>query len=170
MYKIVVLLLVGLVASCGGGQTDISGMYQTVQHTKNEGDCTNQGNDESEPPYFLLTKQDFFGATLYSMSNCTSTAEVDCAGGGLFGLTFSIPVSNGWEGESSMSFGDGDPCNLAYSETSAILDGETLTVEARTWGEEVTLTEEKCNPDEARARGEGMPCETYEVFRGNRIE
>jgi hypothetical protein len=169
MHKIVGLLLVSLLASCGGGQVDISGMYQTVHHTENETDCSVEGAEVTDPPYFLVSKQDFFGATLYSLSGCSSTNEADCQGGGLFGMVFSMPISNGWKGESSMSSGNGDPCYLTYSETSAILDGESLTVEARSWGEEVTISEDKCNPDEASARNKNMPCDNFEVFRGNRL-
>ena len=40
------------VIACGGGAPDIAGVYQVTSHTRNQGDCVNEGAAVTDYNYF----------------------------------------------------------------------------------------------------------------------
>ena len=166
----ITLLTLAAMSGCGS-DADLTGVYLMTSHTENLSDCTVEGAAVDEPTYFALEKEDLFGQEYFSYSECTSAELTSCSGGGLFGLIFSIAIDNGWRGEVSMSSGSGDPCHLSYGEHSAVFqDDDSLRIEARVWGEEVTVSEADCHYDEAEDRGKDMPCESFQVLVGTLVE
>ncbi len=165
------LLLLANLCACGDSKVDLGGMYRLTYHTQNETDCTVEGSSVDEPAYFLMAEEELLGQKYYSLSECDSQDESTCSGGGLFfGMIFSMPIDNGWKGEMSMSSGSGDPCALTYSEARAVFqEDDSLRVEVRAWGEEITVGEDECGYELAEERGTGMPCTNFEVMIGEDI-
>lgn len=161
-------LALGVLLACGGSDVDLSGIYRVTYHTQNQNDCSVEGAPVDEPAYFRMSEEELFGQTYFSMSECTSADEATCSGGGLFlGMIFSMPIDDGWKGETSLSSGSGDPCALTYSEASAVFqDDDSLRIEIRAWGEEITVAEGDCGYELAEDRGKSMPCQNFEVMAG----
>jgi hypothetical protein len=165
-----ILMTIATLSGCGS-DVDLTGVYQVTRHTQNDSDCAVEGAAVDEPLYFSLAEEDLFGQEYFAYSECTSAEPSSCSGGGLFGLIFSIAVDDGWRGEVSMSSGTGDPCMLSYGEHSAVFqDDDSMRIEMRMWGEEVTVSEADCDTDEAQDRGKDMACENYEVIVGTLVE
>lgn len=163
-------LAIALVA-CGDDNVDLSGMYQVDTAVGSE-PC-GADTPTTMPPLFLkLSKEQFFGADYFSMEECMDAAGTDCSGGGLFGDSFSEPIDSGWRGvvTSSSSGGSTDPtCTLFYSDSSAVLKGTKLTVEASEHSEDVDNTEALCTTDEAEKRNDAMPCIRHEKIEATSL-
>lgn len=163
------LTAIGLAIGCGNSEVDLTGIYEVTYHTYGEADCEAEGAPATEPPYYRLQRETFFGVDVFTYSTCDGPTEDSCAdsGGILFGLSFQQPVEGGWIGEVSAASGAGDPCFLVYSTSSALLeeDGQVRIV-ARSWAEELVLPEEQCKYELAEMRGSAMPCASHEVIVG----
>jgi hypothetical protein len=164
------LALVCLLAACGG-DPEILGFYATTHHTLNSESCDAEGPAQSDPPYFHVVSEKFFGVEIVSARPCDGDSELDCDG---FGFASFFGKSGGvWVGEISASSGgaDGFSCRLLYFLDRATLDGETLRIEATRYSEEDdTLMGDACDPDVAERRGDSMPCERLQVIEGIRVE
>ena len=146
----------------------IDGFYEVTLRTHSDADCEVEGDPADGAPYFQVTEEEFF-AKFYAYGECTSDDQTTCSSMGIFGVVFSEPHGDTWEGRSSAAFGM-DPCTLQYDETLAATDGDVLHVEMRRWGEEdASLTGDACSADEAQARGDSMPCLGFDVVEGTRI-
>ena len=170
MKLAIALILTTTLTGCGG-DVDLTGLYSVTSHRVNQTSCTVEGEAVTDPAYFRIEKDDLFGQKYFTYQECTSTDPATCSGGGLFGVLFSVAIDNGWSGQVSMSSGTGDPCSLSYGEHSAVFqDDDSLRIEIRVWGEEVTVPEADCGYEEAEARGTDMPCTHFEVVVGQPID
>lgn len=167
------LVLAGIVAAgCGSDEVDLTGMYR-VDTAVASMPCGNDQPVAMPPAYLKISKGEFFGATIFSMAECTDEAGTDCTGGGLFGGdSFSEPIDGGWRGvlTSWSNGGDMDPtCTLSYAVSLALLSGATLTIESTRYGEEVENTETLCTTEEAERRADAMPCELHETLEATKL-
>ena len=158
------------VAAACGGDVDLTGVYR-VDRAVASMPC---GEDQPvmNPPAFLkFSKGDFFGTPFFSYDECTDAAATDCtSGGGLLGGFFE-PFDDGWSGHSSSSSGFGGSCTLRIDDQTATLRGDVIDIEARVFSEEdVALPSDRCQPEEAEARGDTMPCISHEQILATRIE
>lgn len=164
------LPLACLLAACGG-DPEILGFYATTHHTLNNDGCEAEGPEQDDPPYFHITAEKFFGVEIVTARSCDGDSEADCGG---FGFASFYRKSGGaWLGEVYASSGGegGSPCLLLYFLDRAVLDGETIRIEATRYSEEDdTLEGDACDPDVAERRGDSMPCERLEVVEGLRIQ
>ncbi len=153
------------VAGCGGsGSPDIVGMYQTSEHLVNPGGCTGGAEPVPPVPYFRIAEQELLGATFYVREDCESTDETTCTSGG--GVLVD-EISDGYEGYITLSSGAPSSCSLSYVTYSAVIDGDVLTFEEFNYTETGAI--DPCDTDEAEARGEEMPCVSYEHLVGGAI-
>lgn len=150
-------------AGCGDDGPDIVGLYQTTMHLENATGCTGGDTPLDSPPYFRIVDQDFAGQTFHTREDCTGTDPADCEDGS--GL-LSEEIDNGYEGWISFSSGSPSACTLGYVTYSAVLDGDTLTFENKTYSESGEI--DPCDTDEAEARGTSMTCASYEIMVGTR--
>lgn len=163
-------VLLGILATgCGDDGPDIGGMFAVSYHTENEMGCT-EGPPVTDPPYFQITKEEFFGAEYYAYAECTSADPTSCTSFGLFGLSFQQPEGDGWVGVMNVASGSGDTCYLSHVDASAMLqDGGGLRIEVTRYGQEAMLAGDACSAEEAESRGTGMPCEGFEVVVGTKV-
>jgi hypothetical protein len=164
---IAAVVAAGMTAAGCSSRVDISGLYEVTAHTLNEASCDTEGAPVDEPPYFSIEKDEFFGQTFYVYNDCTSPSPDDCTGFGLFGRSFTQPISDGWKGQVSTSSGSGGQCYLSFRQMSAVFQPDgSLRIEDRMWQEQAELSEDRCDTDEAEARGSSMPCAHFEVISG----
>jgi hypothetical protein len=156
-------------AACGG-DVDLTGVYR-VDRAVASMPC---GEDQPivDPPAFLkFTKDEFFGTPFFSYDECTDAAGADCvSGGGLF-AGYVEPFDDGWSGYTSFSSGPDSDCLLTIDDRTATLRGDVIDLEAHVYSEEhVMLPAGGCEPEEAEARGEAMPCISHEQILATRID
>jgi len=163
-----VLAAAALLIGCGE-DTDLTGLYQVTYHTYSSDNCEVEGAAETEPPYFRMSKSEFFGANIFSFDGCESAADPECNDFLMVGSSFTQPVDNGWKSTVSYSSFSGGTCSLGFSKGTAILQGGELRIEARAWSETDQIPDAACDPDEAESRGTDMPCDGYEVIVGTLI-
>jgi hypothetical protein len=156
---------------CGTDDVDLAGTYQVDSAVASE-PCGADSAEAMPPLYLKLTKSSFFGTDYFSMEQCADAAGTDCAGGGLFGDSFTEPIDNGWRGitTSSSSGGSSAPtCTLVYARAEALLAGAKLTVEGNDYSAVVDNTEALCTTDEAQRRGDSMPCVRHEKLEATKL-
>lgn len=170
MRSIIAILALSSLVGCTD-EVDISGLYQTSYHTRNDTACDTEGPAVTDdPPYFLIEAGELFGQEYYSYSECSSADEADCSGFGLFGLAFTEPTDGGWRGESSLSVYSGDICTLTFASGQAILaDDGALEIEWRTYSGEVALGEDACLDADAADRRDELACAGFDVIVGQPV-
>jgi len=165
-----IMLIALALAACGDSGTDAAdlvGVYQVTLHTRNEAACDVEGGAVTDYDYFQLLEDEFLGQPYLSFGECTSSDPASCTDGGLFSSYFK--VRGDWVNELHSSSGGGSiSCYLGYVRGDLFPQGDgSLRFETRVYSEEdTTLSEEECNTDEAEARGDSMPCESYEAIEG----
>jgi hypothetical protein len=170
--RTIAAVIILVASACGSDDpVDLSGMYEVTYHTQSDSDCDSEGQAVTDPPYFLLEKQEIFGIPAFSYAACDDSSAASCSGGGvLFGLSFQQPIDDGWRGEVSGASGTGAPCNLWHGKSSAILTDVGVRIVTRTWGEETTVAEELCGYELAEQRNESMPCQDHQVIEGTLVD
>ena len=168
--QLAVIFAATAAAACGGDDVDLTGVYR-VDRAVASMPC---GEDVpvADPPAFLkFSKGDLFGSPFYSYVECTDAAATDCAPGfGLFDGYFE-PFDDGWSGYTSSSSGSDADCLLRIDDRTATLRGDVIDVEAYVYSEEhVALPPGGCQPEEAEARDDAMPCVSHEQILATRVE
>lgn len=167
MKSVLTLLATGVVlagsAGCGD-DPDLSGTYQVTSHTYSADDCAVEGAAVADPAFIRFEKDEFFGVELFSLSGCASAADSECSEPTMLAMPFSDPVDNGYRGEVSYSSSSPPDCSLGYLLGTARLEGDGVRVEMRRFAETLALPEAACDTDEAKDRGDSMPCDGYEVI------
>ncbi len=167
MRTTLVALTLSLGACGGDDAVDLTGVYR-VDSSVGSQPCGVDA-DVTVSPYLLFKKDEIFGQSYFAYEGCTDEAGTTCgSSGGLFGGLFE-PIDGGWRGVITSSSGSGGRCSLGYREETALLDGTVLAIEENNYGETVDLTEDKCDPDEAERRGDGMPCLEHARITATRI-
>lgn len=157
------LLLSTVAAACGDDAPDILGMYETTEHLVNDEGCSGGATPDPDVPYFRIVEKELLGFTYYTREDCESADETTCSGGG--GL-LAEEISNGYEGEVSLSSGDTSSCTLAWITYTAVLDDDVLTFDTFNYSE--TGPADPCDTSTAEDRGDSMPCVSYEHIAGTR--
>ena len=147
-------------SACGGGDPDFVGTYMTTSHVSNQTQCSGADTPIDAPPYFRITSQKFFGATVYTRDDCDSADQASCVSGG--GLVDSTGV-----GFVLTQSGDASSCSLGYISYQAALDGDELTFSTTTYADSGAI--DPCTTDEAEKRGDSMPCQSYDILVGTRV-
>jgi hypothetical protein len=162
------LLLVLLVAACGGG-TDLEGTWSVTYHTQNDASCVDEGPAQTDVAFIRFAKQDFFGQKYLQLSMCGDATEGSCSSAGLY--LFAEEIDSGYRAQYSSSSGGGDfDCSLGWGEATAVRTDDTIRVDLWAYADTVTgLTQEQCSTDEAESRGDSMPCANYEVVEGTLV-
>jgi hypothetical protein len=170
MHRLIVGLVVLAFAGCGDDGKDAGyfvGVYEVTYHTRNEVACDVEGAPSTDYDYFQLTEDEFFGRTFLAFAECGTSDPTSCSGGGIFNSYFKL--SGDWVNELMTSSGGGDiACVLGFVHGEMVeQDDGSLRFEIFSYVEEDdTLSEEECDTDLAQARGDSMPCESYEVIVG----
>ncbi|HTL38066.1 MAG TPA: hypothetical protein VL326_33275, partial [Kofleriaceae bacterium] len=154
-----VAALAGLLAlgACGPDEVDLTGIYK-VEADLQSAPCGTDQPVTNPPVAVKFVKGEFFGATVYSYSECDDLAATMCAGMGLLDAGFSEPIDGGWRGIVTTSGGGGTTCTISYTEQTATLHGTLLIVEITNYSDQVDNTPTLCSPDEADRRNISMPC------------
>jgi hypothetical protein len=154
------LVLVVALAACGGSDdVDLTGIYK-VDVDVGSSPCGTDAPVIMAPAFLKFHQDDFLGAKFFAFDSCTDAAATMCDSGGLF-TGFTQPTDNGWKGLAySSSFGT--TCLLGFDERIATLDGMQLVIEIHSYVEEAAISEAQCTTDEAKKRGDKMPCDTHE--------
>ncbi|HWO20187.1 MAG TPA: hypothetical protein VNO30_15480 [Kofleriaceae bacterium] len=162
------IFAVAAAAAACGGDVDLTGVYR-VDRAVASMPC---GEDQPvvNPPAFLkFTKGDFLGIPFFSYDECTDAAATDCVSGG--GGGYFEPFDDGWSGFVSSSSGFDGKCSLRIDDQKATLRGDVIDIEAHVYSEEdVALPSERCQPEEAEARGDTMPCVSHEQILATRVD
>lgn len=158
-----VALGVCALAGCGEDSPDILGLYETTEHLVSGEACSGGETPDPSTPYFRIVERELFGVSYYGRADCESTDEASCEDGS--GLLVE-EISNGYEGAAAISSGDTSSCSLGWITYTAVLEDDVLTFEERTYSEFGPA--DPCDTDEAEARGDSMPCVSYEMLAGVR--
>jgi hypothetical protein len=157
------LLIAVATAACGSDPPDITGLYMTTSHEASDTACTGGTTPDGSPPYFRIEEREVLGVAYRTRTNCQDTTPGSCSGGG--GLLVE-ETDDGYRGEAYIAGGDESACTLVYSSYDAALDGDELSYENVNYSESGAIA--PCTTDEAEARGDEMPCTSYEMIVGIR--
>ena len=158
-----VLLLLLLAAACGDDPPDITGLYMTTAHESSATSCSGGTTPDGSPPYFRIEERELLGVSYHTHTSCQDTDPATCSGGG--GILID-ETDDGYRGDAYISVGDPAACTLIYSSYQASLDGDQLTWDNLNYSDSGPI--DPCTTDEAEARGDDMPCTSYEVMVGIR--
>ena len=153
-----------LVIACGDDPPDITGLYTTTTHETSPSACSGGATPDPSPPYFRIEEREILGAPYRTRTNCQDTDVGSCSGGG--GILID-ETDDGYRGDAYISTGDVAACSLIYSSYEAALDGDQLTYQNFNYSESGPI--DPCTTDEAEARGDDMPCTSYELMVGTRV-
>jgi hypothetical protein len=159
------LLLVVLAAACGDDPPDITGLYMTTAHESSASACEDGTTPDGSPPYFRIEERELLGVSYRTRTSCQDTEPSSCSGGG--GILVD-ETGDGYRGDAYVAAGDETACTLIYSSYQASLDGDQLTWENLNHSESGAIA--PCTTDEAEARGDEMPCTSYELMVGVRVQ
>ena len=154
-----IVLMVAL-AACGSDDVDLTGIYK-VDLDVGSSPCGSDAPVMMPPAFLKFHQEDFIGAKYFAFDTCTDAAATMCDGGGLF-TGFTEPTDKGWKG---LAYGSsfGGSCLLSFDERIATLDGTKLLIEIHSYVEnDATLSDAQCTTDEAKKRGDKMPCDMHE--------
>jgi hypothetical protein len=158
-------ILLLLLAACGSDPPDITGLYMTTAHEESGEACSGGETPADSPPYFRIEEREILGVPYRTRSDCDDTEPSSCSGGG--GLLVE-ETDDGYSGEAYISSGDPTSCTLVFSFYQASLDGDQLSFENLNYSESGAI--DPCTTDEAQARGDQMPCISYELIVGVRVD
>ncbi len=152
-------------AACGDDPPDITGLYMTTAHEASASACSGGATPDPSPPYFRIEEREILGAPYHTRTSCQDTDPASCSGGG--GI-LTEETGDGYRGDIYLSSGEPASCTLARSAYDASLDGDQLTWENLNYSESGAF--DRCDPDEAEARADEMPCTSYELMVGVRVD
>ena len=164
MMKRWLLVLLPL-AACGDDPPDITGLYMTTSHEESNEGCAGGATPADSPPYFRIEEREILGLPYRTRSDCQDTEPASCSGGG--GLLVD-EIDGGYRGDAYLASGDSSACTLVYSSYEATLADSTLSYHNRNHSESGAI--DPCTTDEAEARGDAMPCTSYELIAGVRVD
>jgi hypothetical protein len=168
MGKLRLLVIASALAACGDDGVDLRGTYR-VDLAVGSAPCGDDQRLDTVAAFLRFNREDLFGSPYYTYDGCTDEAGTDCSSmGGLFG-GFYEPIDDGWLGVITSSSGSGGSCLLNYLEQTATLEGEVLSIEVNEYRDEVELPDEMCQPEEAEARGDSMPCVEHTHIDATRL-
>jgi hypothetical protein len=151
-------LLLVVLAACGSDNVDLTGMYQVTADVSSM-PCGTDTAVAMAPAYLKFHKQNFVGTDYFVYDECNDAAGTDCPNsGGLFGMSFTTPVANGWSTSETFSSSSGGNCTLGYVTASALLMGKALVIDSTEYSDNVMLADPQCTTTEAGKRGKTMPC------------
>jgi hypothetical protein len=159
------LLVVLLLAACGGDPPDITGLYMTTSHEAAADSCQGGTTPADSPAYFRIEEREILGAAYRTRIDCADTEMSSCTGGS--GILVE-ETDDGYRGDAYISSGDPAACTLIYSSYDAALSGDQLIFENYNYSESGAI--DPCTTDEAEARGADMPCSSYEIIAGVRVD
>jgi hypothetical protein len=171
MGKLGLFALVLCAGACGGG-ADIEGTWQVTHHTENTAACDVEGTAQTDVAAMRFSKQDFFGTEFLQVELCGDLTPTSCGSPGRPYL-FAEEIDSGYRAQFSEAAGGGEfgDCVLGFGFATAVRTDDTLRLEMTSYAETVAgLSADACNTDEAASRGDGMPCEKYEVLEGTWVE
>lgn len=157
------------VAACGSDDVDLSGVYRVDAAVGSDTGCGADAPLPDAPPFLKLRKDDFFGSTYFAIESCQDQAGSDCPDSGRISGSLFEPIGGGWRSIVTASSGGGTTCGLAYDETIGTLDGEMFVLEHTAYSDQVQLSAADCTTDEAKKRGDSMPCTEHSVVHATRI-
>ena len=163
MMKPSLLALLAL-AACGDDPPDITGLYMTTAHEESSEACTGGATPADSPPYCRIEEREILGVPYRTRSDCQDTEPGSCTGGG--GLLVD-EIDGGYRGDAYVAGGDPSACTLVYSSYEATLADSTLSYQNLNYSESGAI--DPCTTDEAEARGDAMPCTSYELIAGVRV-
>lgn len=159
------MLLTLALAACDSDPPDITGLYMTTSHEASGSACSAGTTPDPSPPYFRIEEREILGVAYRTRSDCQDTEPASCSGGG--GLLVE-ETDDGYRGDAYIAGGDPSACTLVYSSYEAGLDGSELTYQNLNYSESGAI--DPCTTDEAEARGDDMPCTSYELIVGTRVD
>lgn len=159
------VLFLALAAGCGGDPPDITGLYMTTSHEASPTACSGGTTPDGSPPYFRIEEREILGAPYRTRTSCQDADPGSCTGGG--GILVD-ETDDGYRGDAYVAAGDPSACTLIYSAYEASLEGEELSYQNLNYSESGAL--DPCTTDEAEARGDDMPCTSYELMVGVRVD
>jgi hypothetical protein len=164
-------LTFGLGAAGCGGDTEISGLYQTTEALRDASGC-GPGTSTTTPAFVRVQQGSLFGASFYSVKACSGREDTTCrseysellASGAL-----GTPIDGGFTGGFDAASGLGVRCALTHVEVKATRAGDVLTLEGTRRTGEVMVPSAECLSDLAKARASELSCVAFERVVGNRI-
>ncbi len=159
------LFLALATAACGSDPPDITGLYMTTAHESSPSACSGGTTPTDSPPYFRIEEREVLGVAYRTRTSCQDTEPGSCSGGG--GILVE-ETDDGYRGAAYIAGGDESACTLVYSSYQAALDGDQLRYETFDYSESGAIS--PCTTDEAEARGDDMPCTSYEIITGVRVD
>ena len=159
------VVLAAAAAACGDDPPDITGLYMTTGHETSAVSCSGGTTPGDSPPYFRIETRELLGVDYRTRTSCQDAEPSSCSGGG--GILVD-ETGDGYRGDAYLAIGDASACTLIYSSYEASLEGDQLTWENLNYSESGPL--DPCTTDEAEARGDQMPCTSYEVMVGDRVD
>ncbi len=160
-------VLLVFIAGCVN-DVDLSGIYRVSSEIASR-PCGFDNPVRGGYAYVRLTRGELNGNSYFMYDGCTDEAGTDCASvNGLFG-GFYVPIVGGWSGNATFADNNGRSCSLGMREQTALLDNDVLVIESHTYQDLVDLPEAECQPAEAEARGDAMPCMEHSKIEANRL-
>lgn len=160
------LLVLSLaLAACGDDPPDITGLYMTTSHEASDTTCTGGATPDPSPPYFRIEEREILGVPYFTRIDCQDTETGSCSGGS--GILVD-ETDSGYSGAAYIASGDASNCTLVYSFYDASRDADELTYTNLNYTESGPI--DPCTTDEAEARGDDMPCTSYEIIAGVRVD
>jgi len=171
------LAMILALGACGGGGSELQGIYQADTWTKNDTACDAEGPSilaTQTETTFYIKQEDFLGSKFLNLNFCadqaacaTLAADGDTIHLGMWGFD-SGSDGDGWTSEFYSGFPDAsNVCQGAYVTTTLTgTGGQSVRVEVR----EVTAggfppdADGFCADADGKAAAQGQPCTSLEVM------
>lgn len=180
MTRGIALLVAAGAVGCSGELSTLDGIYEIRSWTESRDGCDAEGAsilESRDEPYFAVVEQEFFG-TEYLWGNpcadlpaCRELSDGDTVL--LFGWTF--PDGNdddGWRGYAWSAYPLGDRCGGLVVDLSLASAGDgAVRLERRSTDvPDFAPDDGECEPEDAAAAAEDLPCTGLEVLTAELLE
>ena len=174
------------VAACGGGGTELSGLYMIDAWNQNPSSCADPGASmlgSASDKVFYIKSESVFGSDFVNVKACAdrATCEAEAADDSTINISSNFGTfeqgndDDGWTETDAYGFpstttpGQCDGTGTRSSLTADGADAVTIRIERVSITFPAVTGADECPDEDAIAAAEGRPCEELSVIHGTQI-
>ena len=174
--RIPCLLLIAIVAACGGGDggTSHEGIYSVGTWTRNPTACDAEGPSiaSTQDAFFYVKNESFLGTSFVNVNNCDDVAtckteanDKDTNHIGMFAFEEGSD-SSGWTTRSAFAFDVQGQCQGGVTESKLTITSSSFRIEQKHFEARPfppSTGEDECPDEKVEEAAAGQPCDELEV-------
>jgi hypothetical protein len=95
---------------------------------------------------------------------------MDCPNPGSFFNALTEPTDDGWDGHLTSWSGASGVCGMSVVDTSAVLEGNTLTIDTTARSGDIPLPDSQCTKDAPDEHVDELECTEHHAFTAVKLE